>query len=116
MARSGKTLEFDRPSQRAVSRFDVDRLGQSLDAFVAWRAGDSESGCLATVRWWSESGSVHLVWEEAGLPSSPSSSVGAAWVLPLLARIVLAHDGKFRVENDSGYRVELSWPTGIPLP
>ncbi len=121
MERSGKTLEFVRPSERAVASFDVELLGQALDALVAWRAGDLDAGPASKVRWWAESGYVHLVWEESGTPqTSPNGSgvgAGATWTLPLLARIVLAHDGDIEIQNDRGFRLQLAWPThpGSPL-
>jgi hypothetical protein len=120
MSRSGKTLEFNRPSERAVASFDVERLGKSLDDLVTWRAGDPEAGSSARVHWWQESGSIHFLWEESGMPSSLAKGSEppdpATWTLPLLARVVLAHEGDIRVQNDGPYRVELSWPTGLSSP
>ncbi len=114
LGRSGKTLVIARPTDRAVVGFDVEWLGQGLDAFVAWRASVS-GGSVATVRWWAELGLVHLVWEESGVPiqlaGALSSEIDALWAFPLLARIILAHHGEFRLQLDSGYRLEMTWPT-----
>ncbi len=115
MAVAGKSLEFSRPSERAIAGFDVERLGHCLDALVAWRAGQAESGSLARIRWWADSGYVHLVWEESGLPSQSSSESASpdegTWTLPFLVRMILAHEGDFQVQTAPNFRVEISWPT-----
>jgi hypothetical protein len=117
MIRSGKTLEFLPPPVPTKASFDVERLGAGLDALVDWRAGEPEAGSVAKVRWWMEDRMVHLVWEESGVPSSVTqtaeSSDRSTWALPLLVRVVLAHDGDFRIESNGGYRLELFWPNSL---
>jgi hypothetical protein len=120
MARSGKTLGFERPAEPSVISFDVDRIGQAIDSLVALRAGDLNSGSSATIRWWKDASLVHFRWEESVMPGASTKTSGTTeeetWTLPLLVRIVMAHGGEVRIENDSGYRLELSWPTSPPTP
>lgn len=115
MARAGKSLEFHPPELRVVAGFDVEWMGQCLDALVAWRAGDCASGSEARIAWWEAAGRTHLVWEEFGEPSMieppQQSRDEATWALPLLARVVQSHDGELQVRSDPGYRLEICWPS-----
>jgi hypothetical protein len=120
MSSNDRSLEFVPPAERAIASFDVERMGQALDSLVAWRAGDGSSSRSAKVRWWVEAGHAHLVWEEDGDPSPGVGQLppddGPTWCLPLFARIALAHDGDYRVLDDRGWRLELTWPSGPLTP
>ena len=120
MIANGRTLEFVAPAERALASFDVDRLGQALDAIVAWRAGDESAERPARLLWWVESGRVHLSWEE---PASTRSGVqcrpmarGSIWALPLMARVADAHGGECRLRQDRGWQLDVSWPFRPPTP
>jgi hypothetical protein len=115
MSSNGRELEFVAPAERAVANFDVERLGQVFDSLVAWRASDHSSGSSARLRWWFEAGHAHIAWEEplesGPTPRSSPSAFGATWTIPLLARVVLAHDGDLFVSEERGWRLEVSWPS-----
>jgi hypothetical protein len=120
MASAGRSLVFDPPVDRAVANFDVERMGQALDSLVEWRAGDPSSATEARLSWWVSGGGAHLAWEElqaaSSRPTLPRSSEGATWTLPLLSRVVMAHGGDYRVEDDRGWRLEIWWPSVSPTP
>lgn len=116
MAESGCELECVPPPARALAAFDVERMGQALDALIRWRAGDPSPGRLARLRWWVEAGTAHLAWEEERSTPVRPSDEGATWNLPLLVRIVLAHGGDLRLTDDSDWRLRLSWPAAAGSP
>ena len=120
MSSGGRELELVAPTERAVASFDVERLGQALDSLVAWRASADSAGSMARLRWWEEAGYAHLAWEEP--PEAGPSAGGvvsedtAAWTLPLLVRVVLAHGGDYLVAEACGWRLEISWPSQSTSP
>lgn len=120
MSSRGRNLEFVRPSEKSIASFDVERLGQALDSLVKWRAGDTSASRSATLRWWVDSGYVHLIWEEPlARPFRQAESncdEEATWTLPLLARVAIAHGGEYRLQEEHGWRLEVSWPTCSPSP
>lgn len=120
MAAEGRSLEVVPPAQRAVASFDVDGMGRALDALVAWRSADASASRSAELRWWVEGDRAHVTWDEPSPPTRrkvdrPSGSP-PGWTLPLLARIILAHDGDYRLETDRGWRLDVTWPTCTSKP
>ena len=117
MAERGKSIEVVPPASRAMASLDVDGIGGALDSIVAWRAATRSAASSARLAWRVEDGWAHLSWEEPGLPQGGlSPDQPPAWTLPLLARTVQAHGGEYRIVADSGWMIELSWPSHPPLP
>lgn len=111
MAVGGCLLECVPPPTRAVAAFDVERMGQVLDAIVQWRAGGVARGRTARLQWWVEAGTAHVAWSEEGTSPDGPAPEGAKWVMPLVARVILTHHGEYRVAENQGWRLEFSWPS-----
>jgi hypothetical protein len=112
----GGELEWLRPRSRGLASIDVVRMGQALDALVHWRAGECSPDGVARLRWWVEAGTAHVSWEDSdSSPTSPASD-GPTWTLPLIARVVEAHGGEFRLSDDKTWRLDLSWPASTDTP
>ena len=114
MTERGGGLVIKTPLARAVASFDVDALGRTLDSVVTWRASIGPIGRLAVLRWWIADDLAHVAWEERPargqrLEASTTEET-SAWILPLLAKVVLAHGGEYRIDTDRGWRLELRWP------
>lgn len=121
MAEQGRALEFIPPSERAVASFDVDSLGRALDSVVAWRASDRSAGRLARLGWRVEDGFVHLSWDEPAMATLPEDDPEPGhppppWILPVLARVALAHGGDYRIADEAGWCLEIAWPTSPHTP
>jgi hypothetical protein len=110
IAAGGGELEWHRPRVRGLASFDVERMGQALDALVYWRAGDCLPDRVARLRWWVESGTAHISWEESDSSPIRPSGDGPTWTLPLIARVLEAHGGDFRVTAAKTWRLDLTWP------
>jgi hypothetical protein len=115
----GRRLEVTRPDGPAVGSFDPSRLGQAVDALVAWRAEVGDPETPAHLSWWEDGGSLHLSWAESGsgrpahgAPSHRCSSLA----LPLLARVVTAHGGTLDISEREGLRFLLRWPANPAHP
>ena len=111
MAGQGREISLVGPGSRAVASFDVERMSQALDAVVAWRAGEFDSQGPVDVRWWVEGNVAHLTWREEAvqrreIPPNPEN----AWPLPILARVLSAHDGDLTEQHDGGWQMHLTWP------
>lgn len=106
----GCTLTCVAPSGQATATFDVDRMGQALDSMVRWRAGDYGSNRSARLRWWVDSKSAHISWQETNpSPVKPPEDI-PTWHLPLLARLITAHGGEYRMVEGPDWHLDLSWP------
>ncbi len=117
MAEAGCELAFVAPKDRAVVSYDVPSMGVALDALVAWRAGHSYRGRSARVRWSAENGRAQIYWEEFGEAQGRKGEPdveGATWSLPLVARIVTAHGGDYRLESTPNWQITLTWPAHPP--
>jgi hypothetical protein len=106
----GGELVWLRPRLRGSASFDVERMGHALDALVDWRAGDLVPDRVARLRWWVESATAHISWEESDSSPIRPSGDGTTWTLPLIARVVAAHGGEFRLTEGKTWRLDLSWP------
>jgi len=125
-AAHGKDLVIDSPSRERPGRFDPMYLGQGLDALVAWRAETSPVDTRVTLGWQCRDAHFRLDWHEEGpgfraecdTADAPSRMGPHALLqrrvdsltLPLLARIISAHDGKLRTEPDASRRLRMTWP------
>ena len=111
----GRDLDFVAPAERATASFDVERLGQALDALVTWRTSDPSAAGRAKLRWWVEAGYAHVTWEESGTIVEATRRTAkvceATWALPLIARVAMAHGGDFSLSEEKGWRLEISWPS-----
>jgi len=119
LSRRDRRLEWVPPSEPAVGDFDPLRLGQGLDALVAWRSEVGEPGRPVQLRWTADDGHFQLVWEEPGVVGLEPSAGGAdrfeSLALPLMARVIAAHRGTLDVANRDGLRVSLRWPLDVRL-
>ena len=117
MESKGRGLEVIPPADRAIANFDVEQLGRAIDAVVDWRAAEPGSNGPPELRYWVEAGVAHITWAEPGTPASPGLGScphehrASTWALPLVARVILAHGGDYRIETDRGWRLEISWPS-----
>jgi hypothetical protein len=127
-ARCG-ALEFVPPDPDVVGEFDPAQLGVGLDAVATWRAGSAEPGALTRIGWAAREGWIEVRWQESGSrgggeppwragASTPPRAAGSRRVddlaLPLLARIVAAHGGRLRYDNQAGFSMCLRWPQFPP--
>jgi hypothetical protein len=110
------------PTERAVARFDPDRMGQVLDLLWDWRVHRLEPGSSVQFAWRVERGMASVVWEEqpngfsAGL-SPDESRASDAWALPLITRVVDAHGGRANLYEGEPWRLDMSWPVNaLPVP
>jgi hypothetical protein len=122
----GKRLELVAPHEPDVGDYDPNSLAQALDALVAWRADDVETGDSACLCWWTKGGQFHLEWTESdarpggverrrsGEASRPERT--DPLVLPLLGRVISAHGGEIELVRPSGRHLRLCWPQVGRLP
>jgi hypothetical protein len=116
IAAGGGDLEWVRPRVRGMASFDVERMGHALDALVKWRAGALVPDRVARLRWWVEAGLAHISWEETLFSPMTPSDDETTWTLPLIARVVEAHGGEFRLTEAKTWRLDLSWPASTDTP
>ncbi len=110
-----RSLVLVPPPETTVGEFDPVRLGEGLDAFVSWRA---KSGCPDTearLSWKTEEGHFWLEWIEERSDEVFASPIGgeggpAALSLPLLARVVSAHQGTIDLNVADGLQLQIRWP------
>ena len=90
------------------------RLIQGLDALVAWRAGEGGLDRPVRLGWGTDGSHFHLEWSEPGSaidgPLEGREGRSVSMALPLLARVVAAHDGSFVVSRRGGLVIRLAWP------
>lgn len=111
MKARGCGLELVPPPNRSNVKYDPSRLGQALDALVAWRADAERVSSTARLRWGVKQGSSELEWLEdsSGRADEPLDRPESL-ALPLLGRVVSAHGGTLSVDGRDGLRVCLRWP------
>ena len=123
-ASSSGTLEFDPPEQESAGDFDPMCLTMGLDALARWRAAALSAGPSARISWCTPDGHFELNWNEfaatAPLPfrpvapaSSSTSSLFSAHqplALPLLARVMTAHQGTMEWSQQPQFQIVLRWP------
>jgi hypothetical protein len=120
----GRVLEIDRPDGDDSGDFDPMYLGLGLDAFVAWRAVAGDPNRLPILSWRIVGGCFEVAWSEAsssGRSLAPAQEFGIApksrpavrvdsLALPLLARVVAAHNGTLETTSDPAFEMKLRWP------
>jgi hypothetical protein len=110
----GRSLDLEPPATDTIGYFDPIRLAMGLEAFVTWRAGAGEPGRPARLTWKSEGDNFHLVWSEPGARAIDAldelKDQREPLALPLLARIISAHQGTVELASDDGLKVHLRWP------
>ncbi len=121
---AGRTLEIVPPEQEVAGELDPMCLGAALDTFVGWRARTMRSDCVARLAWLASNGTLEVVWLETRLNSeardAPRRSCGAgqgtapgtiaSLALPLLARVITAHQGTLERNEGCEFRVMMCWP------
>jgi hypothetical protein len=114
----GRKLELLAPATPAIGEFDPSRLGQCLDALVAWRAEVGPPEIPVRVRWWAGEGRLHLLWEEPGARLQEEAGARddrrASLALPMVARVVAAHRGTLDISLRDAVSLCLSWPIDVP--
>jgi hypothetical protein len=116
-AAAGRTLRIVPPGREVEGDFDPTLLGDALDAFVHWRAGAGAEAGTASVRWNTEQGRIRMVWHEPGsIHPFRASGRLPCLSLALLGRVLAAHGGTLRVEEQQGFRLELYLPCDEPKP
>jgi hypothetical protein len=115
----GRVLEFVPPEEPAVGEFDPSRLGQCLDALADWRSRVGPPESAVRVRWWQQQEHFHLIWEEPGarLQEEPTSRGDGptSLALPMVARVMAAHQGTLEIGHRGGVRLGLRWPIDLRL-
>jgi hypothetical protein len=118
MGTNHRRLELCSPEVPAVGEFDPNRLGQGLDALIAWRAEAGDPNTPARLDWRTEAQQFRIDWREqttGALESAerdPEASTSLA--LPLLSRVVTAHGGRVELRTSDELRIGLSWPLALP--
>lgn len=125
-AAHGKVLIIDYPSRECPGRFDPMFLGQGLDALVIWRAEASPVNTRVRLGWECRDAQFVLDWneEEPGFRAECATDDAPARIdphalrqrqvdslaLPLLARIIRAHDGEICAAPASSRWLRIIWP------
>jgi len=120
---NGNELVLEAPERESEGRFDPMFLGTALDGFVAWRAASLPGGGRATLRWGADGDGFAIDWSERAealaaaspseplsFPSGPLAATTASLSLPLLARVVSEHGGKFSWSREGGAEARIRWP------
>jgi hypothetical protein len=115
IAAGDRALLWLPPDQPLITICDPRLLAEGLDLLVAWRAEESARGATIRVAWWNESGTTHLLWEEATRPDQPLG-LPTPLSVPILVRILAAHRGAVHVSRHTGVQIELEWPTDPRTP
>jgi hypothetical protein len=114
MAEHDRRLEWNPPEAPTIGEFDPIRLGEGLDAFVAWRAQAGAPGEPARLSWREEDQRFRLDWDESGAPHSRHGDAcgecTGSFALPLLARVVSVHGGTIDVDFREGLHLRIQWP------
>jgi len=117
LEQSGRQLTLDAPKEPDVGDLDPIRLSGALDGFVEWRADATNCAEPIVLRWGKAEGDLYFEWIESGSLDAgepePEPAGMKALSLPLLARVVAAHRGRFQVQQDVGFHVAASWPATI---
>lgn len=101
------------PSDRAVAKFDPDRMGHALDVLVRWRLAELGPGSSARLTWRIDRGRALVTWQEMANPSTlshPRYEPSHVWALPLITRIAEGHWGVVRILPGDRWRLDLDWP------
>jgi len=125
-AAHGKELVVNRPLSERLGRFDPMYLGQGLDAFVAWRAEATPVKSRVKLGWCARADRLGIHWNEESsdlLDARDASNApevedpqtffqrqADSLALPLLVRIVRAHDGRMFHAHDSNRSLRIEWP------
>jgi hypothetical protein len=120
----GRSLCINGPVNDSPGDFDPMHLGMGLDAFAAWRAAAGDVGCDSLLGWQARQGWFEVWWNEVrsaegtdprqctDMDSSRKDRATSSdlLALPLLARIVHAHDGRLESTSAPGFGIKLCWP------
>jgi hypothetical protein len=111
LAPRGRVLQWSPPHQESPASLDPGLLAYGLDALVSWRAEAGRAGSAVRLAWRQVAGEVRLSWEEpAEDPPAPSSDRAPSLALPLMARILAAHDGNLELREGDGFALEMTLP------
>ena len=114
LSAAGRPLDWDRPVDPALGWFDPTRLIRALDALAAWRAEAGEPGTPVRLGWRRDDDWLEVEWSEPNStrlePPNWAANQPISLALPLIARVMTAHDGKLTVHRDRGVRFVLRWP------
>jgi len=122
------TLEIVPPAEESAGEFDPMCLAMALDALVRWRGLAAPAGQSARISWLTANGQFEVSWHEPGgtadsrngtpVQTGPgSTSFHAAHqplALPLLARVMTAHNGTLEWSREPEFHALLRWPLNQP--
>ena len=110
----GRRLDWHAPLTNAGGWFDPVSLIQGLDVLLFCRAKVGAPGQSASITWSTDPTAFHLEFVEESaalsLPFEGRESRSLSMALPLLARMMSAHQGTLSIENENGLRIRLDWP------
>jgi hypothetical protein len=121
---AGRLLEIAPPEHEIPGELDPMCLAAGLDAFVRWRASTTGAEQGARLAWSTSDGKLEVVWLEArqkcGRFDAPRPACGAgqeatpgtiaSLALPLLARVITAHQGTLERSASREFKVMMRWP------
>lgn len=110
----GREFVVDPPADRTEVRFDVDRVGSSLDVIVRWRSAclpsdDVDPGSVR-VGWGREGSDFVFRWAESTCGEESPFDPEHVWSLPILTRVVAEHGGSVEVREQAGWTMTARWP------
>lgn len=122
LARSGRALIIEPPSDSTTGAYDPMRLGQGLDDLVTWRSATAPPAHDLRLRWTIENRHFHLIWDEpkssrSDLRPSENTLAQAAevehWgplIVPLLGRLLTLQGGTLDIADSKAWTLTLRWP------
>ncbi len=126
-ATAGASLSIVPPAHETPGQFDPMYLCMGLDVFVRWRASAISPEKQARLIWRTANSQFEMCWQELALANRPhdrtsgaterrASSCGPctpSLALPLLARVMTAHQGTMQWSHEPDFRVQLRWPLNL---
>jgi hypothetical protein len=123
-ATSNRSLQIVPPSEESAGELDPMYLSVGFDALLRWRAPALVSGHYARFSWMTAEGRLEACWHELGIEGlaqkrenlqprlgrSAAATPQRALALPLLARVIKAHQGTMRWRSVPEFEIVFGWP------
>jgi hypothetical protein len=124
LASRGGSLHTLSPHREAAGEFDPMYLSMALDSLVRLRAAVAPAGQIFQLSWRSCKLGFQVAWREPAVNAGSSGFAPATTddstsgccadlpklALPLLARVLTAHQGTMKWSREPEFRVEFAWP------